>query len=215
MLRGWRNDFIWYTVAHTKKERSEDMTQEITQAIIDWQSKKAGAQEHFYLVIYDHLRRLASKNRQRVVERFGEEAIQEHVNSTTSLVHELYIKLSQNQEFYNNRSEFFFMVSRTIHNILVDQARKNSAEKRSAELIGIDETKDSPQSEHVNDEFLALSESIERLTEDYPRQAKVIQLKYFGGLLAKEIADMLSVSLSSVEKDIAFARAWLKVRLTA
>jgi len=62
---------------------------------------------------------------------------------------------------------------------------------------------------------LALSESIERLTEDYPRQAKVIQLKYFGGLLAKEIADMLSVSLSSVEKDISFARAWLKVRLTA
>ena len=191
------------------------MTQAITRAIIDWQSNKKDAQEHFYFVIYDHLRQLASKNRQRVVERFGKDSIQEHVNSTTSLVHELYIKLSQNQEFYNNRSEFFFMVSRTIHNILVDQARKNSAEKRSAELIGIDETEDSPQPEHVDDEFLALSESIERLTEDYPRQAKVIQLKYFGGLLAKEIADMLSVSLSSVEKDISFARAWLKVRLTA
>lgn len=191
------------------------MTQAITRAIIDWQSNKKDAQEHFYLVIYDHLRQLASKNRQRVVERFGKDSIQEHVNSTTSLVHELYIKLSQNQEFYNNRSEFFFMVSRTIHNILVDQARKNSAEKRSAELVGINETTDGTIPEHVDDEFLALSESIERLTKAYPRQAKVIQLKYFGGLLAKEIADMLSVSLSSVEKDIAFARAWLKVRLTA
>ncbi len=191
------------------------MTQAITQAIIDWQSKKAGAQEHFYLVIYDHLRRLASKNRQRVVERFGEEAIQEHVNSTTSLVHELYIKLSQNQEFYNNRSEFFFMVSRTIHNILVDQARKNSAEKRSADFVDIDESAKSDLPATDSDEFLALTESIESLTQAYPRQAKVVQLKYFGGLLAKEIADVLSVSLSSVEKDIAFARAWLKVRLSA
>ncbi|OJF70470.1 hypothetical protein BK026_17775 [Alteromonas sp. V450] len=190
------------------------MSQAITQAIIDWQTNKKDAQEHFYLVIYDHLRQLASKNRQRVVERFGNDAIQEHVNSTTSLVHELYIKLSQNQEFYNNRAEFFFMVSRTIHNILVDQARKNSAEKRSADIVSFEDvTTDAPIKE-IDSEFIALSESIERLTQTYPRQARVIQLKYFGGLLAKEIADVLAVSLSSVEKDISFARAWLKVRLS-
>ena len=98
---------------------------------------------------------------------------------------------------------------------MVDQARKNSAEKRSADFVDIDESAKSDLPATDSDEFLALTESIESLTQAYPRQAKVVQLKYFGGLLAKEIADVLSVSLSSVEKDIAFARAWLKVRLSA
>jgi RNA polymerase sigma factor (TIGR02999 family) len=191
------------------------MTQKITQAIVDWQSKKVGANEHFYLVIYDHLRKLASQNRNRVVGRFGDEAIQEHLNSTTALVHEVYIKLTYNTDLYTNRSEFFFMVSRTIHNILVDQARKTTASKRDAEQVHLEDESIDKIPENIDGQFLELSESIEHLAEAHPRHAKIVQLKYFGGLMVKEIAEITGLSLSSVEKDMAFARSWLKVRLSA
>ncbi|BDX07291.1 ECF-type sigma factor [Planctobacterium marinum] len=191
------------------------MTEAITQAIIDWQSKKVGADEHFYLVVYDHLRKLASKGRLKVVHRFGDEAIQEHLNSTTSLVHELYIKISQNTEYFDNRADFFFMVSRTIHNILVDQARKSTAQKRDVTTLQIDDKLEEQMTYSIDEDFLTLSESIESLASEYPRHAKVVQLKYFGGLMMKEIADITGSSLSSVEKDMAFARSWLKLKLSA
>ncbi|KXI27687.1 ECF-type sigma factor [Paraglaciecola hydrolytica] len=192
------------------------MSVDITSAIIDWQLQKEGAEQHFYLVIYDHLRKLASENRKRVLLKFGDAAIQEHVNSTTSLVHELYIRLQNgNDEFYANRKEFFTMVARSIHNVLVDQARKTQANKRNAHTMEYSEELNDEIIDDSDDEFLALNEAIERLEVEFPRQAQTVKLKYFGGLLVKEISEIVGISVSSAEKDMAFAKSWLKTQLSA
>jgi RNA polymerase sigma factor (TIGR02999 family) len=195
------------------------MQHDITRAIIDWNQRGAASQENLYLVIYDHLRKLASSQRQKVASKFGENSIEEHINSTTAIVHEVYIKLEHaNNEQFSNRKEFYLMIARTIHNILVDQARKNSAQKRQVELTVFDEKTDEISPFDTLDQsqkMLDLGNALQQMEVEHPRQAQSMQLKYFGGLLIKEISDILAISISSAEKDIAFAKSWLKVRLTA
>ncbi len=195
------------------------MNQDITQAIIDWQNGNNSAQENLYLLIYDHLRKLASQHKAKITNKFGEQGMQAHINSTTALVHDIYVKLAQgNPEHYKNRKEFFLMISRSIHNILVDQARKNNAKKRQVELLTIQDETDNRlfyETLEKNQELIDLSNALSDMEAQYPRQAQAMQLKYFGGLLTKEISDLLTVSLSSVEKDLAFAKSWLKMRLAS
>jgi len=195
------------------------VNQDITQAIFDWQSGDKDAQENLYLLVYDHLRKLARQHKAKATSKFGDQGMQAHINSTTAIVHEIYIKLAQgNPEFYDNRKAFFLMISRSIHNILVDHARRSSAQKRQVELASLNDE----QNELLIDETLEqdqqlidLSKALTAMESEYPRQAQAMQLKYFGGLLAKEISDLLTVSLSSVEKDLAFAKSWLKMRLAS
>ena len=195
------------------------MNQDITQAIMDWQNGDKSAQENLYLLIYDHLRKLAAQHKAKVANKFGDQGMQAHINSTTALVHDIYIKLAQGSpEHYKNQKEFFLMISRSIHNILVDQARKNNAKKRQVELLEIEDESDSRffnETSEKDQELIDLSNALSDMEVQYPRQAQAMQLKYFGGLLTKEISDLLTVSLSSVEKDLAFAKSWLKMRLAS
>ena len=193
------------------------MQQDITRAIVDWTEGNTKSQENLYVLIYDHLRKLASTQRKKVSHKFGEHSIEEHINSTTAIVHEVYIKLEKGSgEYFSNRKEFFLMVARTIHNILVDQARKNSAQKRQVELTAFDDDKDEETALELSEQdqkMIDLGNALQQMEADYPRQAQSMQLKYFGGLLTKEISDILSISISSAEKDLAFAKSWLKLRL--
>ncbi|MBQ4834304.1 sigma-70 family RNA polymerase sigma factor [Pseudoalteromonas sp. MMG010] len=194
------------------------MQHDMTQAIIDWQQGEAASQENMYLIIYDQLRTLASSQRRKVAQKFGEQTIEEHINSTTAIVHEVYIKLEHaNNEQFSNRKEFFLMIARTIHNILVDQARKNAAQKRQVELTVLDERIDDDINMAVfeqSQQMIDLGNALQLMETQFPRQAQSMQLKYFGGLLVKEISALLAISISSAEKDIAFAKSWLKLRLS-
>ncbi|MBB1364565.1 sigma-70 family RNA polymerase sigma factor [Shewanella sp. SR44-4] len=192
------------------------MQEDITKAIIDWTEGNPKSKDNLYVLIYDHLRKLASRQRMKVSNKFGQHSIEEHINSTTAIVHEVYIKLENgNGEYFSNRKEFFLMVARTVHNILVDQARKNAAQKRQVELTTFDNIQDEAAFEfsEQDQKMLDLGNALQQMETEHPRQAQSMQLKYFGGLLTKEISDILSISISSAEKDIAFAKSWLKVRL--
>ncbi len=195
------------------------MNQDITQAIIDWHNGDNSAKENLYLLIYDHLRKLANQHKSKTDKKFGDQGVQAHINSTTAIVHEIYIKLEQgNPELFDNRKDFFLMISRSIHNILVDHARKSSAQKRQVELTVLVDDESEPfidETLEQDQRLIDLSNAISVMENEYPRQAQAMQLKYFGGLLAKEISDLLTVSLSSVEKDLAFAKSWLKMRLAS
>ena len=169
------------------------MQKNITQAIVDWAEGNSQSQENLYVLIYDHLRKLASKQRLKVADKFGQSSIEEHINSTTAIVHEVYIKLeNSNGEYFRHRKEFFIMVARTIHNILVDQARKNAAQKRQAELTTLDDVGEESAFEFLEQDqkMLDLGNALQQMEAEYPRQAQSMQLKYFGGLLVKEISDI-------------------------
>ncbi len=191
---------------------------DITQAIVNWQLGNEGAQDNFYIIIYEHLRQLASKTKNKMALK-GEVAnshLEDHINSTTALVHEIYLKLQNGtSELYSSRKEFFLMVSKSIHNVLVDQCRKSLTAKRSGDVTSINNYSDLLiiDNNDKDQRLLDLSSCIDKLKVDFPRQAEAIILKYFGGLLTKEIADTLNISFSSAEKDIAFAKTWMKTRL--
>jgi len=192
------------------------MSHDFTQAIIEWQAGAPNAQEKFQLVIYDHLRQLASSQKQKMVKKHGAHNLEANINATTALVHEVFIKIQQGStEYLSNRRDFALLVSKSVHNILVDHARKSASQKRDADITNID-SKDSliDEKHDPDNKLLDLSAAIEAMEATFPRQAQTMQLKYFGGLLVKEIADLLNISVSSAEKDIAFAKSWLKMRLS-
>lgn len=192
------------------------MSHDFTQAIIEWQAGAPNAQEKFQLVIYDHLRQLASMQKQKMAKKHGEHNLEANINATTALVHEVFIKIQQGStEYLSNRRDFALLVSKSVHNILVDHARRSASQKRDADITNI-ENKDSLIDEKYDpdNKLLDLSAAIEAMEVSFPRQAQTMQLKYFGGLLVKEIADLLNISVSSAEKDIAFAKSWLKMRLS-
>ncbi|MFY8300001.1 ECF-type sigma factor [Pseudoalteromonas sp. SS15] len=192
------------------------MSHDFTQAIIEWQAGAPNAQEKFQLVIYDHLRQLASKQKQKMAKKHGEHNLEDNINATTALVHEVFIKIQQGStEYLSNRRDFALLVSKSVHNILVDHARKSASQKRDADITNIDSKNSLIDESHDPDnKLLDLSAAIEAMEVSFPRQAQTMQLKYFGGLLVKEIADLLNISVSSAEKDIAFAKSWLKMRLS-
>jgi len=193
---------------------------DITQAIMNWQNGTEGSQENFYIIIYEHLRQLASKTKNKMAQKEYESNnhLEDHINSTTALVHEIYLKLQNGtSEIYGSRKEFFVMVSKSIHNILVDQCRKSLTAKRTADITSIHNYKDVLiiDNNDKDQRLLDLSSCIDKLKVDFPRQGEAVILKYFGGLLTKEIAETLNISFSSAEKDIAFAKTWMKTRLMA
>ncbi len=192
------------------------MSHDFTQAIIEWQAGAPNAQEKFQLVIYDHLRQLASMQKQKMAKKHGEHNLEANINATTALVHEVFIKIQQGStEYLSNRRDFALLVSKSVHNILVDHARKSASQKRDADITNIDNKVSLIDEKHDPDnKLLDLSAAIEAMEVSFPRQAQTMQLKYFGGLLVKEIADLLNISVSSAEKDIAFAKSWLKMRLS-
>ncbi len=157
--------------------------------------------------IYEDLRRLA------VAQMRGER--RDHTLQPTALAHEAYIKLiGQHSVDWKDRSHFFSVASRLIRRILVDHAREKHAQKRGG---GFDratlDDRDIAAPEHDVD-LLALDEALTMLAEIHPRQAEIVELRYFGGLTIEEIAELLGVGKRSVDRDWGIAKAWLYCQLS-
>jgi RNA polymerase sigma-70 factor, ECF subfamily len=133
-----------------------------------------------------------------------------HTLQTTALVHEAYLRLvGKNEIDWRSRSHFFAVASRTMRRILVDYARERAAVKRGGgqQKISIDETL-AISPEHC-DLVTSLDSALERLVKLSPRQAKVVELRFFGGLTEEEIAEVLELSARTVKRDWRMAKAWL------
>ncbi len=155
-------------------------------------------------LLYEDLRRLA---RQRLrAERTG------HTLDTTALVNEAYLRLvDQRRIAAGDRSEFFAAASRTMRRVLVDYARARQRAKRGGgvapvPLAAVEEF----LSEKAADETLALDEALARLEQVQPRAARVVELRFFGGLTLAEAAELLGVSAKTVQRDGDAAMAWLR-----
>ena len=158
------------------------------------------------LLVYDELRQLAKQKLSH--ESPG------HTLQATALVHEAYLRLvgGRNPSTWENRSHFFGAAAEAMRRILVDQARRKSAQKRGAVakrvelddgLMAIVSTSDSPE------ELLALDEALREFEAIDPIRARVVKLHYFSGLTLVETAAALDVSLATVKRQWLFARSWL------
>jgi RNA polymerase sigma factor (TIGR02999 family) len=134
----------------------------------------------------------------------------------TALVHEAYVRLiDQRQVRWRNRAHFFGVAASMMRRILVDQARVRRAEKRGGKLdrvtlSGIDLPSDAPDEIDV----LALHGALERLAAFDPRQERIVELRYFGGLTIEETAEVLAISEATVVREWTIAQAWLRVELS-
>jgi RNA polymerase sigma factor (TIGR02999 family) len=134
----------------------------------------------------------------------------DHTLQPTALVHEAYLRLvDQRQASWQNRSHFFGIAAQAMRRILVDHARRKRAAKREGgERITLDESV--AESPERSVDMLALDEALERLAALDPRQARVVELRYFGGLDIEQTAEAIGISPATVKRDWTFARAFLQ-----
>ena len=139
----------------------------------------------------------------------------DHTLQTTALVHEVYLRLlGRTQPTWQNRAHFFAATARAMRQILVDHARGKRSQKRGAQgnKVSLD---DVAAATGVSDlDLLALDDALVALSENDPRKARVVELRFFGGLTREEIAEVLGVTTRTVEREWKFAQAWLRRELT-
>ena len=153
-------------------------------------------------LVYQELRRLAGDYLRR--ER------PDHTLQATALVHEAYIKLvDQNRVDWRNRAHFSGIAAQLMRRVLMEYARARNAEKRGGkrEKLYLDETRELVQ-ERAPD-LIALDDALKSFASTFPRECEVVELKFFGGLEAKEIAEVLHVSTKTILRDWKFAKLWL------
>jgi len=158
-------------------------------------------------LVYEELRRLARGYLSR--ER------SDHTLQATALVHEAYLRLAdQTQLTWKDRAHFYGIAARLMRRILVDHARAHNAVKRGGleQKLSLDEARELPMKETA--ELVALDGALENFAHDYPRKSEVVELKFFGGLDAREISEVLHVSEKTVLRDWNFAKLWLCRALT-
>ena len=184
----------------------------ITRSLQQWREGDEGALARLTEDVYSELRRLAGGI---LAGHTPNQTVQ-----PTMLVHELYFQLPRVQDFdWQRRAQFFNVAARMMRNILVDYARKRAAAKRGGgtEKLLVDPPSDDPA---LRIDVLLIHHALDRFAEHYPRQARVVELRFFGGLTAEETAQVLTStgmesSLRTVERDWAFARAWLESKVGA
>jgi len=175
---------------------------EVTQLLRKWSSGDEKALDRLVPIVYKELRRLAHYHLEREADG--------HTLQSTALVHEVYLRLCAHAEpRWENRAHFFAVAARMMRRILVDQARRRLAGKRGGKMprLNLDDVPD--LSSKRDSELVALDEGMNTLAEIDPRKARVIELRFFGGLSVEETAEVLKVSPHTVRRDWKLARAWL------
>jgi RNA polymerase sigma factor (TIGR02999 family) len=175
--------------------------QEVSRLLRAWADGDQDALEQLTPIIYEELRRLARYYMSR--ERTG------HILQTTALVNEAYLRLVDcNRMKWQDRAHFFAVSAQMMRRILVDYARRNN-KKRGAghQHISIEEV--STVSRRPAQDLVALDDALDSLSQFDPRKAKVIELRFFGGLTVEETAEVLKISSVTVMRDWNTARTWL------
>jgi RNA polymerase sigma factor (TIGR02999 family) len=175
---------------------------EVTQLLADWSQGDRAALDKLTPLVYEELQCLA--------HHYMEGQRPDHTLQTTALVNEAYLRLAdQKRPSFTNRSHFFAVAAKAMRQILVNHAKAAQRQKRGggAAKVELDEAAlVAPEQPRA---ILDLNDALERLATLDARKAQVVELRYFGGLQQDEIAEVLKVSIVTVQRDWVFARAWL------
>jgi RNA polymerase sigma factor (TIGR02999 family) len=185
---------------------SDQPSGDVTKLLRDWREGDEKALTELLPLVYNELRRVARAQLQR--ER------PDHTLQSTALVHEAYIRLLGNQPpELRNRPHFIAVAARLIRQILVDYARERGAAKRDGGLrVPVEYLEALPIADDA--ELLALNDALNDLYLTDERQAKIVDMKFFGGLSSPEVCEVLGLSRATVDRDWATARAWLHRQLS-
>ena len=181
---------------------SPDSPADVTQILKNWSDGDTSAPDRLMPLVYEELRRLA---RSYLARERGDHTLQ-----ATALVHEAYLRLADETRLTSkDRAHFYGIAARLMRRILVDHARAHNAAKRGGleQKLTLDEARGLPTNSRVD--LIELNGVLESLAQDYPRKSAVVELKFFGGLDAKEISEVLQISEKTVLRDWNFAKLWL------
>lgn len=175
---------------------------EITELLVDWNNGNQSALEKLLPLVEKELHRLAHSYMRRENRN--------HLLQTTALVNEAYLTLvNQKNTRWQNRAHFFGIAAQIMRRILLNYARDQRRQKRGGGAVQVSLSEVAVMSWERTEEIIVLDEALEKLAKVDERKAKVVELRHFGGLNNKEIAEVLSVSEITVVRDINFATAWL------
>jgi RNA polymerase sigma factor (TIGR02999 family) len=179
---------------------------EVTLLLLEWGSGNAAAMERLVPLIYEELRSMAARYLRR--ENPG------HTLQPTALVHEAYLKLvDQKRVHWKNRAHFYGVAAQAMRRILLDHARSRDAAKRGGgrTRVAVSDTPGGAQPREID--LIALDQALNRLSALDGEQARIVELRYFGGLTIDETAEVVGVSTATIERDWRSARAWLHQEL--
>lgn len=172
---------------------------QVTELLQRWRAGEQGALDALMPLVYEELRRVAHNRLQ------GERA--DHTLQSTAMVHEAYLRLVGGAGQFENREHFFAVAAQLMRQILVDYGRKNRSLKRDGGIkLAFDEAVKIPDKDV---DVVDLDDALRELSRLDARQARIVELRFFGGLSIDETAEVLALSHSTVERSWASARAWL------
>jgi RNA polymerase sigma factor (TIGR02999 family) len=179
----------------------------MTQLLVAWSEGDQSALERLLPLVNTELRRLAAHYMRR--ESPG------HTLQTSALVNEAYLRLiDQKNVRWQNRAHFFGIAAQLMRRILIDHARKHQYQKRGGGTVQVSLDETAAVTEARAAELLAVDEALERLTAMDARKGRIVELRFFGGLTEEETAEVMGVSLPTVQREWRSAKAWLHRMLT-
>ena len=174
---------------------------QVTQLLKAMHAGDTQAAESLLPLVYAELHRLAKGYMRR--ER------PDHTLQATALINEAYLKLVGEDIDWNSRAHFIGLAANVMRRVLVDYARAHNAEQRGGGLQRVEMQDELAISAEQLDEVEHLDEALKKLERENPRQARVVELRYFGGLSVEQIGALLQIAPRSVKRDWALARIWL------
>jgi len=187
-------------------------TADLTKLMHAWQSGDLLARERFFALVYQQVHNIAERNMRKQAQV---------TLSATELAHESLLRLLGTNGAGGNwvdRKHFFYVVAQATRQVLIDHARRRLANKRDSgaqiALLDSAQTQDSSQNHDADLDLVRVNDALEALSSKNARHAQIIELTYFGGFEREEIAAALELSVSTVDRDLRFARAWLKDQLS-
>ena len=180
----------------------------LTALLTEWAAGNDAAGEELLPIVYGELRRIARRHMAR--ESPG------HILQTTALVNEAYVRLVDSAGVaWRDRAHFFAVASRTMRRLLVDIARARHFQKRGGHAFHVTFTDDLAVAVDRTEIVLAVHDALKALERAHPRKAKVVEMRFFGGMSIEEIATVMELSPETAKRDWKFAKAWLRREIDA
>ena len=174
---------------------------DVTRLLKEWANGAQSALDALTPLVYGELRRLAAS--------YMRSESPSHTLQPTALVHEAFLRLAGHAPDCENRSQFYGIAAHLMRQILIDHARNRQAVKRRGHFVPLNLDGDLVVSRERDADLVALDEALERLAALDPRKARVVEMRFFGGLSVQESAEALNVSEVTVRRDWQFAKTWL------
>jgi RNA polymerase sigma factor (TIGR02999 family) len=178
----------------------------ITGLLDQWRAGDKEAANRLMELVYDELHSIASRQMRR---EHGEHTLQ-----TTAVVHEAYLRICRSAPVdWKDRTHFYAVAAQQLRRVLLDHARRVHSEKRGGRVVRLSLLESDGAAFSLDEKLLAVDEALARLEELDPRAAKVVELRFFGGLTEADAAEVLHISVATLKRDWDFAKTWLTAQL--